>query len=135
MADRLPMAGGPAIATRVLTLLPGGRPVRVEIDPPARRGTGAWSSAYRIRGLGKVRVGHGRGADSLEALQAALAAVGRELEPFAPRLTWKGEAGELGLPAPVPDDFGGDFRRRLERLIQVETARETRRLRALGGLG
>ena len=69
------------------------------------------------------------GADGVEALLLALAALRRELEPFGRRLTWTGEPGELGLPAAVPDFLGADFRRRVEDLVRAETERETRRLR------
>jgi len=116
------------MAARTLTLVPSGRPVLVELDSP-RRGRGAmWECGYRIRGLGRIRAGRARGEDSLHALQLALDAVRRELEPFGSRLTWTGEAGEVGLPASVPDYFGGDFRRRMERLVQLDTEREARRL-------
>jgi hypothetical protein len=71
-----------------------------------------------------------RGEDGLHALQVALAEVRRELEPFAARLTWTGEPGELGLAESVPDYFGGAFRRRIEALVRRETEAEARRLRA-----
>ena len=70
------------------------------------------------------------GDDGLHALQLALAAVRRELEPFAGRLTWAGEPGELGLPESVPDYFGGEFRRWVEALVRREGETEARRLRA-----
>jgi hypothetical protein len=118
------------IAARRLALVPSGRPVLVELVAPRERREGSWDCAYRIRGLGRMRAGRALGEDSLQALQLALEAVRRELEPFGARLTWTGEAGELGLPASVPDYFGGAFRRRVERLVQLEAERETRRLQA-----
>jgi hypothetical protein len=119
------------IASRELKVLPSGRRILLEIDVPRRRRVGDWTCAYRIEGLGRVRAGNAPGADGIEALQSALAAVRRQLEPFGGRLTWRGEPGELGLPQPVPDFFGGEFRRRLERLVQAETEREARRLKGL----
>src|ERR1700750_2808588 len=92
-----------AIAARELRLVPSGRPVELEVDAPEQRRGGAWVCAYRVRGLGRVRAGRATGADSLEAVLHAIAALRRELEPFGGRLTWAGEAGELGLPVPVPD--------------------------------
>jgi hypothetical protein len=119
---------GTPIAHRQLTLVPSGRPVMVELDAPAQRRTGEWACAYRIRGLGRARAGRVFGEDGFQALQLAFAAVRRELEPFGPRLTWTGEPGELGLPETVPDFLGGEFRRRIEALVRVETERETHRL-------
>ena len=124
-------SGPPAttIATRQLTLVPSGRPVLVELDAPRRHRSGEWACAWRIRGIGRARTGRALGQDGLQALQFALTAVRRALEPFADRLTWTGEPGELGLPEPIPDYFGGEFRRRLERLVQRETEREAQRLK------
>jgi hypothetical protein len=117
------------IASRRLTLVPSGRPVLVELDAPVPRRSGEWACAWRIRGIGRARTGRAVGEDGLQALQLALTAVRRALDPFADRLTWTGEPGELGLPEPIPDYFGGGFRRRLERLVQLETEREAQRLK------
>jgi hypothetical protein len=122
-------AQGP-LASRRLRLIPSGRPVVLELDVPLERRSGEWLCGYRIRGLGRTRASRVTGRDSLEALQLAVEALRRELEPFGPRLTWTGEAGELGLPASIPDYFGGAFRRRLEQLVRLETEREARRLTA-----
>jgi hypothetical protein len=118
------------IATRELRLVTSGRPVLVEIDAPEQRGSGEWTCAYRIRGIGRLRAGRVSGDDALHALLLACAAARRALEPFAAGLTWSGEPGELGLPELIPDHFGGEFRRRIERLVRDETEREARRLKA-----
>jgi hypothetical protein len=118
------------IASRRLTLLPGGQAVTVELDQPGQV-RGGWSCAYRVRGLGRVRRGRVLGQDGVHALQLALVAVRRELEPFAARLAWGGQPGELGLPEPIPDYFGTDFRRRLEAMVRRATEEEARRLRDL----
>jgi hypothetical protein len=117
------------VASRRLALVPSGRPVDLEFDHPVQRRTGEWVCAYRIRGIGRVRAGRAQGEDSLQSLQLAIAAVRQALEPFAGQLTWAGEPGELGLPEPIPDYFGGEFRRRLERLVRLETEREAARLK------
>ncbi len=117
------------IAARRLTLVPSGRPVDVELDAPVRRRGGEWACAYRIRGIGRVRAGRTVGEDGVQALQLALSAVRQALDPFAAQLTWTGEPGELGLPEPIPDYFGGEFRRRIERLVRQETEREAQRLK------
>lgn len=120
--------------SRRLSLLPGGQPVMLEIQAPRERRGGEWACVYRIRGLGRLRTGRALGEDGVQALQLALAAARRDLEPFAARLTWAGEPGELGLPECVPDYFGGAFRRRLEALVHRESEAEAGRLRraALG---
>ena len=117
------------IATRRLTLVPSGRPVLIELDAPVRRRSGEWACVHRIRGIGRVRTGRVLGEDGVQALQLAIAAVRQSLEPFAAQLTWTGEPGELGLPEAIPDYFGGDFRRRLERLVRLETEREAQRIK------
>lgn len=122
-------ASATTIATRRLTLVPGGRPVVIELDAPVRRRSGEWACVHRIRGIGRVRTGRALGEDGIQALQLAIAAVRQSLEPFAAQLTWTGEPGELGLPEAIPDYFGGEFRRRLERLVRLETEREAQRLR------
>ena len=118
------------LVMRRLSLLPGRQPVVLELAVPRQRRHGQWVCSYRIRGLGPARTSRAVGDDGLHALQLALAAVRRELEPFAGRLTWAGEPGELGLPESVPDYFGGDFRRRVEALVRREGEGEARRLRA-----
>lgn len=118
------------LVMRRLSLLPGRQPVLLELAVPRQRRPGQWVCRYRIRGLGPARTSRAVGDDGLHALQLALAAVRRELEPFAARLTWAGEPGELGLPESVPDYFGGDFRRRVEDLVRREGEVEATRLRA-----
>ena len=117
------------LVSRRLSLLPGGQAVTLELAVPCQRRQGRWVCLYRIRGLGRARTSRAVGDDGLHALQLALAAVRRELEPFAGRLTWAGQPGELGLPESVPDYFGGEFRRRVEALVRREVEAEARRLR------
>lgn len=119
------------IATRRLTLVSSGRAVLLEFEAPKPRRGDEWACVYHIRGLGRARTGRALGEDGLQALQLAMMAVRRTLEPFAARLTWTGEPGELGLPEQVPDYFGGEFRRRMEGLVRRETEVEARRLKAL----
>jgi len=120
--------------SRRLSLLPGRQPVVLELAAPHERRGGEWVCVYRIRGLGRARLGRAAGDDGLQALQLALSAARRELEPFSGRLTWAGEPGELGLPECVPDYFGGEFRRRVEALVRQESEAEARRLRAAAGV-
>jgi hypothetical protein len=121
----------PPLVSRRLQLLPGRQPVILEFERPDERGDGHWVCVYHIRGLGRARTSRVLGDDGLHALQLALAAARRELEPFAGRLTWTGEPGELGLPETVPDYFGGEFRRRVEALVRRESEIEAARLRTV----
>jgi hypothetical protein len=118
------------ILVRELYLLPSRRPVSLELDTPVLKRPGAWTCAYRIRGLGPVRGGRSTGEDGLEAILHAVDALRRELAPFGARLTWTGEPGDLGLPASVPRFHGAEFARKVERMVQEETERETRRIQA-----
>jgi hypothetical protein len=130
MPRALPPDGGVHLVVREFRLIPGGKPVAIGLDAPYRRTRGEWECTYHIIGLGRTRAGRGRGSDGLQALQSALLDARRALEPFAARLTWLGEPGELGLPLPVPDYFGGEFRRRVEALVEREVEAEGRRLKA-----
>ena len=118
------------IATRHLARIDTGADVTVQLGRPHRRRTGEFECPYRVRGLGRVRVGRALGEDSVQALQLAFEAVRLELEPHAATLTWYGEPGETGFPQCVPYTFGGRFRKRLEDIVSREIEREARRLEA-----
>ena len=133
-AGRVGMAGNhtrfksPLIATRHLTRTDTGAAVTVHLGRPRRRRTGEFESPYRVRGLGRVKIGRALGEDSVQALQLAFEAVRLELEPHAAILTWFGELGETGFPQYVPYIFGARFRKRLEAMVNREIEREARRL-------
>jgi hypothetical protein len=116
------------IATRHLARTDTGAAVTVELARPRRRRTGEFECPYRVRGLGRTKVGRALGGDSVQALQLAFEAVRLELEPHAAILTWYGACGETGFPQYVPYSFGGRFRKRLETLVNREIEREARRL-------
>lgn len=116
------------IATRHLARSDTGAPVTVQLGRPRRRRTGEFECRYRVRGLGRARMGRALGEDSVQALQLAFEAVRLELEPHAAILTWYGAHGETGFPQYVPYSLGGRFRKRLEAMITREIDREVRRL-------
>jgi hypothetical protein len=59
----------------------------------------------------------------------ALQAIRVELEPHAATLSWVGGAqGSLGFPRVIPELFGVDLSRRLERMVDRETDRFARSL-------
>jgi hypothetical protein len=116
------------IATRLLARTDTGAAVTVQLGRPRRRRSGEFECPYRVRGLGRVRIGRALGVDGVQALQLAFEAVRLELEPHAAVLTWSGELGEIGFPQYVPYYFGGRFRKRLEAMINRAVEREAQRL-------
>lgn len=116
------------VAMRYLARTDTGAPVTVQLGRPRQRRTGEFECPYRVRGLGRVRVGRALGEDSMQALQLAFEAVRIELEPHAALLSWYGASGETGFPQYVPYSLGVRFRTRLERMIRREIEREAVRL-------
>jgi hypothetical protein len=116
------------IATRHLARTDTGAAVTVQLGRPRRRRTGEFECPYRVRGLGRAKIGRALGEDSVQALQLAFEAVRLELEPHAAMLTWYGALGETGFPQYVPYTLGGRFRKRLEAMVNREIEREGRRL-------
>jgi hypothetical protein len=116
------------IATRHLARTDTGAAVTVQLGRPRRRRTGEFECPYRVRGLGRAKIGRALGEDSVQALQLAFEAVRRALDPHAAILTWYGALGETGFPQYVPYTFGGRFRKRLEAMVNREIEREARRL-------
>jgi hypothetical protein len=116
------------IATRHLARTDTGAAVTVQLGRPRRRRTGEFDCPYRVRGLGRGKIGRALGEDSVQALQLAFEAVRLELEPHAAILTWYGQPGETGFPQYVPYSLGGRFRMRLEAMVNREIEREARRL-------
>jgi hypothetical protein len=97
--------------------------VTVQIGMPRQSGD-AWVCPFEITGLGSAKVAHGCGEDAVQALILALASIRAARDRSSPPLTWlSGDAGDTGFPRFVPDAFGIDFSRRIERLIDRETDR------------
>jgi hypothetical protein len=116
------------IATRYLARADTGAAVTMQLGRPRRRRTGEFECPYRVRGLGRIRIGRALGEDGVQSLQLAFEAVRLELEHHAAILTWYGELGETGFPQYVPYMFGGRFRKRLEAMVNRAIEREARRL-------
>jgi hypothetical protein len=116
------------IATRHLARTDTGAAVTVELGLPRGRRTGEFECPYRVRGLGRAKIGRALGEDSVQALQLAFEAVRLELEPHAAILAWYGARGETGFPQYVPYTLGARLRKRLEILVNREIEREARRL-------
>jgi hypothetical protein len=117
------------IATRHLARTDTGAAVTVQLGRPRVRRTGEFECPYRVRGLGRAKIGRALGEDSVQALQLAFEAVRLELEPHVAILTWYGARGETRFPQYVPYSLGGRFRKRLEIMVNREIEREARRLK------
>ena len=117
------------IAARHLARTDTGTGVTVEFGRPHARRTGEFECPYRVRGLGRIKVGSALGEDSVQALQLAFEAVRLELEPYGAAVSWYGVAGETGFPHYVPYAFGTRVRKRLEAVLRREIERELRGLK------
>jgi hypothetical protein len=122
---------GPIIATRTLALIKSGDAVCVELERPARRASGEYRCRFRIRGMGRPRLGRAFGEDSMQALMLAFEAMRQTLDPLASRLSCDGEPRQLGFYRFVPDIFGEPATRRihaaLDRAIRGESQTAIRR--------
>ncbi|HEU4690981.1 MAG TPA: hypothetical protein VFS23_21580 [Vicinamibacterales bacterium] len=120
------------IAIRELVRSHVGTKVTIELYKPHRRSTGEFECPYRIRGLGRPKVGCAFGEDSIQALQLSFEAVRLELAPYAHGLEWFGALGETGFPQFVPYSLGAAFTRRVNGIVEREVEREVHRLKAGG---
>jgi hypothetical protein len=68
------------IAIRHLARTDTGAAVTVQLGRPRRRRTGEFECPYRVRGLGRAKIGRALGEDSVQALQLAFEAVRLELD-------------------------------------------------------
>jgi hypothetical protein len=59
-----------------------GREVRAEVGRPRRKAKGEWECEFRVLGVGRSKVYSLPGADSLEALQLALAMMAVQLDSY-----------------------------------------------------
>lgn len=65
-----------------------------------------------------------RGSDAFQAMILALKAIRQQIDELEQPVTWEeGELGYTGFPLYVPDVYGLDFTRRLERLVTAEAER------------
>jgi hypothetical protein len=106
------VAGGPPDEVVVLTI---GKP---------RPGRGAWTCRIRIGGIPKGR-SYSIGEDPLQAMQLAIVRARRMLDASGlPLLQHEGGVpGDVGIPLPVPDTYGFEFQRKLERHVERECKR------------
>jgi hypothetical protein len=96
---------GTVIARRDLSVSDGQK-VIVEIGKPYTDSDGATFCPYRIKGLGKPRLGRAGGVDTIHALQMAFQKIGIDIfvmnNGLDRPISWDaGETGDIGFPFPT----------------------------------
>jgi hypothetical protein len=111
------------VATRVFHARTGNEVIAV-IYEPVETPPDDWKCEFRISGLPQEVAEHARGMDSLQALLVAAQGVRAHLEAVDDAFTWSGgEAGVLGIPRPIPDAYGLEVEKHLEKLVNDEVTR------------
>jgi hypothetical protein len=111
------------VATRVFQARTGGEVIAV-IYEPVETPPNEWKCEFKISGLPKEIEEHARGMDSLQALLVAAQGVRAHLEGVGDAFTWSGgETGVLGIPRPIPDAYGLEVEKHLEKIVNDEVMR------------
>lgn len=88
-----------------------------------------WECPFRIRGAGMSTLKSGYGVDAIQALICALEGIRAVLDQSGQSFAWRDVLpDDTGFPRTIPIAFGGEFSRRLDRIIDREM---TARLRTL----
>lgn len=116
---------GRTIATRILTATTTDeqREVVITIGAPRRYADGHWECCFLIEGLGPARVETCGGADAFQALLLALDGIWVGLRQTGYRFTWLSSDFGAGIPRQIPIGYGDRFEKRVERVIERETAK------------
>lgn len=122
------------IATRRLSLRVGTKEKKivVKIGVPKRLRSGLWACPFWISGLKHRTRYEMTGIDAVHALVLTLEAIRLKLKPLGDRISLPGygqiESGDF--PQYVPNLFGSDITRRIEKFIKRELLRGARREKA-----
>jgi Domain of unknown function (DUF6968) len=120
---------GQVIARRVLTEYTGDsiREVAISIGAPRPHPKGDWECPFAIESYGQSEVESARGVDALQAFLMATEGVRTRLDQTGYRYEWLGLGPDLGwgagIPRQVPMGYGKRFEKRLNQVIESETAR------------
>ncbi len=118
------------VATRIFRSSAGNEVIATVYDPVTTP-PDEWICEIRISGLAHEVVDRVRGVDSLQALMEALQCIRLHLNGAGEGLTWYGnEAGVFGIPRPIPDYYGVEIERHLEKLVSDEVIRLAKEKRA-----
>jgi hypothetical protein len=122
---------GSVIATRTMHVSPKLTPVTLSVGAPVHVGKGwDWACPYKIAGLGKVIRGSAFGADAVQAIQLVSLALREDLEKTRKKLIFLDqEFWQFGFPKQVVAFCDPELEKRLTRVIDVEIAKWTSRLK------
>src|SRR6266853_5204803 len=114
------------IARRMLTEYTGDsiREVAVSIGAPRPHPKGDWECPFAIESYGQSKVEFAGGVDALQALLMAIEEVRTRLDQTGCRFEWLGPdlGWGAGIPRQVPMGYGKRFEKRLNQVIESETA-------------
>lgn len=99
--------------------------------PERPRGSRDFRCGYRVLNTGSntAQLKYAWGVDTLQALQLAIQALRLELMPLVEQLKWEGAAaGSLGIPMAIPEYFGPELTRSLERRVEQMVESHARKL-------
>ena len=118
---------GQVIARRVLTEYTGDSigEVAISIGAPRPHPKGDWECPFAIESYGQSKVESAGGVDALQALLIAIEGVRTRLDQTGCRYEWLGPdlGWGAGIPRQVPMGYGKRFEKRLNQVIESETAR------------
>ena len=118
---------GQVIARRMLTEYTGEsiREVAISIGAPRPHPKGDWECPFAIESYRRSKVELAGGVDALQALLMAIEGVRTRLDQTGSRFEWLGPdlGWGAGIPRQVPMGYGKRFEKRLNQVLESETAR------------
>jgi hypothetical protein len=120
---------GQVVARRMLTEYTGDsiREVAISIGAPRPHPKGDWECPFAIESYGQSRVEHAMGVDAFQALLVAIQGIWTRLDQTGNRFEWLVPGVQAipgsGIPRQMPEGQGKRFEKRLNQVIEAETAR------------
>lgn len=110
------------IARRKLLCFPNLKEnVVVTLGKPRKVTKEEWVCPYQICGMGDKKVQEAHGIDAFQALMMALEGIRVKIKESEKTLIWEGgEQGDIGFPRFLPNFYGPDFSRKIERVVDRE---------------
>ena len=120
---------GQVIARRMLTEYTGESigEVAISIGAPRPHPSGDWECPFAIESYGQSKVEHALGVDAFQALLLAIEGIWTRLDQTGSRFEWLVSGVQAipgsGIPRQMPEGRGKRFEKRLNQVIETETAR------------